>query len=278
MTLSASKIQTLGRCGREYLYKYVLKEQEPVTSDALVFGKAFHQVLEGTDVESVPLEGLDETKYPYRAALRVMRDTYLQATEFMPKVIKHEYKIETVVPVDTMRSLISEDIVGYVDAIRLNEATGEWYITERKTASLIDQNRREMLPSDLQLAVYVTSAPLIARDLGLQENNFSGVYYEIVKKPSERLRSSESLDDFSKRLTSETVIWHLDTNDLAKLSGVFKNSTRYAVIQRETIENLYYRSGNDIESVPRNTSQCQRFGNKCGYWSKCYGGSDSSSG
>lgn len=163
--LSVSQLQVLMRCPKEWWFKYVRKEPEPLPpSEALRMGKAFHGlVFENTE----PPEDL-------KVACQAMKEVYTHVTKDLPPVRFAEVEIRT--PFDTY------DYLGYVDAVRVAES-GAWYLTELKTRSTLEHFDARTIDYDLQLGAYILNVHTIATRCGLPERAFGGVYYERVTKP-----------------------------------------------------------------------------------------------
>lgn len=255
--LSASQVTLLQTCERAYLYKYILKLPE-TKGEALYFGSAFDKVVDKPELIDQDHEGLDEREYPYRAILRKMVSSHARATEWLPKPMAIQVAIET------------PAVKGFVDAVRLDTDSGAWFIAERKTAGRIDETKREWLHNDIQVATYIAHVEHLARHLSLNPASFAGLTYEVTQKPQERMKKSETPDEFAERATSETVVWQVDKTLQAHCKKVHITTFDWARRRRDEIEDTFSRSG-DPYLITGNTNQCTRYGSKCSFFDVCHG-------
>lgn len=260
--LSASQIGTLEECGRKYIYRYVLKIPETFKSPALTVGSAFHKLLEGKDAEAdTLLSTLESDGYPHRAIVRKMRISHEKATAALPQTAAKEIEF-------TDRTL-GYSLYGFVDAVRV-DTDGSWFLCEHKTAASVDENKRVMLATDLQVNTYAYSAPTIAAQLGLDKHRFQGVYYTITTKPRERVKKSELPGEYIARATVDTAVWKLTSDLLQESENIVKAKYGYANAMRQHLLELYEKSGN-IHHIPANQKACFNFNSPCPYFKECYG-------
>lgn len=263
--LSASQMQTLFRCPKEYLYRYILKEPQP-SVEALMMGTAFHSVTNihcsdreiSDSIDKMSLGDLKEDLYPYRDALKSMVLGHRRATATLPDVRMREFKIET------------PQILGFIDSVRV-DPMGKWWIAETKTVSRLDIDKRFMLPNDLQVVTYVTHRDVVSKSMGLDPNGFLGVVYETTRKPQERRKIAETLPEYGKRLTSETTVWNVPAIEFRDAQNVFQSSLDLATNIRSEVHKRFERSKKEAD-VPANTQSCVRFNQKCPYFTKCHVG------
>lgn len=255
--LSASQVSCLQRCDREYLLKYVLKLPDEKT-EPLYFGSAFDYLVDNeNEIDSFDLQGLRETEYPYRAVLKKMVRSAKDATSHLPTVAINQFKIST--------SLVK----GFIDAVRVDGFTGDWFMSERKTASRIEQDKRLMLHNDIQVATYVANAEVVAKELCLDMKRFRGLTYETTQKPAERVKKSETLEEYAERATVKTEVWTVAESMKAHCTKVHQVTFSAMARKRDDIENTFALCG-DMHVIPGNTSQCFRFGSKCQFFNVCH--------
>ena len=259
--ISASQMSTLNRCQREWAIKYILRLPEE-SSDALAMGKSFHLLFEGASTEDVPLVGLNINEYPYRAALSVMHQSYIEVMSAYPPESCPEIKIER------------PGYLGFIDALVIYPDQ-TWWILERKTAGLIDEDKRFTLPANTQISAYVShrmeicDAVFATYGTILDPDACLGVLYVQTVKPTERLKKSETLDEFAARLTSRTLVWELSMSLLSRSAESFDIAFAQAAQTKQNILKEYEKS-RDVRRIGGNDAACKRFGKRCSYFATCY--------
>ena len=255
--LSVSQVNSLKTCPRQYVFKHILKEREFKNKNLLV-GTAFHKMLEGKDVEA-ELKELP-AEYPHRAVLKKMKRVYEDATAQLPKVIAREVNFR----VDSGQF----EIMGYVDAVRVGD--DGWYLGEEKTAAVIDENKKNMLAFDLQICTYMYSQAAIARQVGV-DKPFKGLIYTATTKPSEKVKKTETLEEFAARATVETRVWKVEDTPPERIKLIVETEFNWAQKTKQEIEATWISSGENLDAIPSNSHSCFKFNTPCNYFEKCYG-------
>ena len=248
--MSASRLALLISCPRKYVFKYVMGLQD-TTSKALGMGKAFHEVLEGKQLNATE-HGLDEAD---AGVVKKMAANHAFMTRRLPPVRFKEVKFET------------PTLLGFLDAIRIG-VSGGWAIAERKTAS--DLSRVETIRRDLQLCTYAASKVAVAETCKLDPDRFDGFYYEVTVKPSERIKKNETSADFVSRCSVMTEVARIESCEQKGMADHFEQQLNYGLKLRELALERY-NAWNDPLSVPCNQSSCKLFNQKCAFFERCNG-------
>ena len=150
LTLSYSSAKTLQSCQQKYHYYKVAgtpNDSDYEESDALGFGKAFHQVLEKTNHESYSDALIDEACTEHKVEgtekplLTMMLKKYVDYHKKSGlKVVKCELRIQT------------STYLGFIDALA-TDGNGFWII-DLKTAGRFDETLLSRLSKDMQLNLY----------------------------------------------------------------------------------------------------------------------------
>ena len=250
--LSASQIQCLFRCPREYAYQYILKIPQP-RNGAMLFGSAFHAAVAG---ETVDYEGLRvfDNDYPWAKALDVMISGHDFATAEVGARIAGEARVETD---DTI--LIVDDVV---------EKDGRWWLVERKTSGRLDESKRSWVPRDVQMVIYAGSVSEIANELFLNSADFGGVQYITTMKPSERRKKTETADEYGARMTSQTHVWTYPADIFETAVAQKQTLFSYAKMLQADIHRTYEQFMR-VETLPANTACCTRYNSPCPFRGMC---------
>ena len=252
--LSASQISCIFRCPREYAFNYIEHVPQP-KSEALHFGSQFHEALNDKAWNISELEASDPD-YPWSDALNVCLDGFMQATRSWYPAIAKEHWVET------------EDTILIVDQIG-GEIQNGWWLTEFKTAGRLDENKRLLLPSEIQCLMYMGSLKEIADSLWLDPADCRGLRYTTTVKPAERRKKTESKEAFAKRLTSETHIWEYRADEFASAKQKKDGLMSYARKLQTEIHGLY-DAAHDPRLLPASTANCARWGQPCPYFFRCH--------
>ncbi len=253
--LSISQMSVLNSCAREWVYRYVLREQTDMPAYVHV-GRAFHEVVAGQATpDTVDLKGVDETQYPYRAALGVMSESYKHVMSSQGVPLLQEFRFE------------GTDTCGVVDGVQL-WPNGQWSLVERKTVGRVDDDKTLTLHEDLQVATYVAHLEFIAAEALLNPKDFLSVLYTQTTRPPERRGKLESIEDYGKRLTSHTHV------TVVPAERIRRDNARWAYhlakSRKEDVLSIYAESENPLD-VPGNTQNCIKFGTRCGFFERCHG-------
>ena len=261
--LSYSSANLLKNCSQKYYYYKVAGVPKDPDSEenneAFNVGKAFHWVLE-------------ENKHTEKDLLRL-----LEAAVKSFEVEEHQGMIHAMLlrhlqchqesgleVVACEVGLGTDDFVGYIDAVLQDPDSGEWWITDLKTASRLSDILVARLHLDAQLNLYAAFADKVAELFKLDPQLFKGCRYRVTTKSVLKKKTTESYNDHVKR-TAKNVKSYDYIVPLERMDpkAVMKDHKKLHAMS------LKLRSG---KAKPhKNTSFCDSFFRPCEYWSQCYG-------
>ena len=258
---SASSLKLVSNCEQAAMYRYFYEyphDDDYLSPDYFAFGRAFHAVAErmnhkwDDDVDSIILgaaaDHWDATIIG-RARLRVMYKSYVDSLPEIERVLACELRIET------------DEWLMIMDAIV--ETSDGWKIRDLKTVSDIVTSPRPKMLYDEQVALYSSQHHLVAEKLDLDPQKFLGFEYSQVKKPAERMKKTESVDEYCEILTSGTkhtlVLWR-DIQNTGIINEVFKKKLRLKALM------------DNPKGALKNYSQCSNMFGTCPYFKRCHGG------
>lgn len=290
MKFSHSKIQTYLDCHRKFQHYYLRRVTLRKRPTYFVLGEAIHKFIEmfyrTQDVELAKrqieqvfksvdktLMGREEThnhEVDKNIALGIAAaypKFYNQDfDEFNKFLTEQEFEWKFPRWHDAQKD---EDIPTYRGKIDLlvQDHAGDWWLVETKTASAqtLTPDYFERVKLDSQVMGYMWSAKYI---LGVFPR---GVIYNVIKKPSIRLKKGESLAEFQRRVFLEYTKFATDKNYFTR--------TQVIVDQRRLDEWLvdHGRLANHIQDRvktknkwwPMNTGHCQGKFGSCAYMPAC---------
>ena len=205
---SHSSLRTFASCPRKYWYTYIAGRIPARDDDKLVFGRAFHELAElcWTDGKDAAVaaaasyaDGFEPDEYAKLLALLIHYNPPLDAYESLG------VEVEFVLPVrhpDAKQSMRNVRYRGFTDGI-LRSENGAIVVREMKTTSediLGFGPFWARLAIDEQISLYQIAH-------GADE-----VVYDVVKKPRQRLKKTETPEEFLSRLCSmieaEPEVWY----------------------------------------------------------------------
>jgi CRISPR/Cas system-associated exonuclease Cas4 (RecB family) len=206
---SYSQLSKFMNCPRQYRYSYVDRRVPVKRSDALTFGSAAHDVLEGYLLggKAAALEVLIDLGE--RGAVDSLMFAQLGALvrTYDPSPITNDWVVEdTEVPFEIKvrppgrRALHGLRMVGYVDAVLVHKAEPKRRaVLERKTTT----HDIEGFSSWWQRKAIDPQAPLYCEAVGTNE-----IIYEVIKRPL--LRVSATDRKVAREAGDDTAEGHLD--------------------------------------------------------------------
>ncbi len=244
MRVSATTLQELMRCRRRFNYKYVerLSPKQPEESSALLFGSAFHKILElydrairqGSDQKRAVADSIREIiKYPMPTNHKILNWRslvrsfvwYVEENSELDVIANEE---EWEVDVDGVRVTGTFDgFIEYFDGI---------YLLERKTSSSYQSNKiKDHYLNSFQIRLYDWAA----RKRNVP--NYRGVYLDFTMVSEKSASFSSAI-----RCFTEEDYWETDAQ-VKELIDIINNG------------NL---------DLPSQTA-CMDFGRKCDFWGVC---------
>ena len=260
--LSYSSATLLKNCSQKYFHHKVAgtarDEDHEDNYDAFNIGKAFHWVLEENLHSDKDLHNLiDVACKTYevedsKAMIEAMLLRYLQ--------VHKKSGLEVVV----CELALSNDIfIGFIDLILKDPETGDWWISDLKTAARYDEITIAKLCSDVQLNLYSSFSDEIAPQFNLDPKKFKGARYRVTTKSKLKRQASESYNEHvlrtAKNVKSYDIIVPLERMDP---KGIYKE---HKALHAKTLK---MRSGK--LKPEKNTSYCNSFFKPCEFFSQCH--------
>lgn len=281
MHLSHSSIQTYLDCRQKFKLDKIDKLTTKKRKDYFLFGEAIHKFLE-LHYKGVPqpLEGIKAIYDKARKSgtltaddehkLSVDEATVTGIAKAYPRFYKGDsdrftkYVPEHQFTVD----FPTFQFVGFIDMLVL-DAAGDWWVFETKTASpqVLNNDYIDRVKIDSQVSGYMFAAKKL---LGVMPR---GVLYNVIKKPSIRLKRGESRVAFCTRVEQEYTkfgqmkeyfVRHELLVDHSQVKRWLKMTDK---IGREIIE--YFKSEENVAFPMRNTGQCIGKYGACPYLEIC---------
>lgn len=199
--LTTSSIRCFRKCQKLYEYKYVKCVRPKKNAVPLDFGIAVHAGLEKyweTGDAGKALEGCHtalaegDLEPQEQAKVLAAMTAYCQKWD----ASRHLWEVVSV----EEEFLFDRKYAGKMDSIARHTMTGELYIIEHKTVGKDVEDPGDpywvRLSYDLQIALYMAA---VERIYGERPR----VLYDVIRKPTIRLKKSESVAEFGKRVLSE---------------------------------------------------------------------------
>ena len=264
---SYSASNTANGCQRKYWHDKVARTpNDPDHKDdtrALDVGKAFHEALENCvhdrakftpDLVHNACERYGVIYPTDRAMILAMCYRYLKLHEASGlKIVTCEVEIG------------NEFMIGYVDAVMIND-WGGWWITDLKTAAKLSDSLLSRLENDPQLNLYSAFRQDIADAFDLDVNKFLGTRYRVTTKCKIKLKAKETTDEYMKRIYAK----HIESYDIGVPVAEMDPEGTYRKFlgMRERAEKIWAMQE---QEVPQNFAFCENYFRPCQFWSRCYG-------
>ena len=255
-----------GKIQRYYYYKVKKekKDKDASSRDDSHFhiGTSFHHVLEmsmhekPTNIDGdleycIQNEGLKEED---KGLVHAMVLQYLRLRKGSGFVaVACEYRIE------------HPDIIGFIDLVEVHEDTGDWYISDLKTAKTFYDSKIAELPSNPQLCLYASFYQEIAEKYGLDPDKFRGCRYLVCTKSSAKQQPKEDYAGYVMRMVDKKLVKAVFITIPRELMRITETREDIIRLHKRTME---IRNG----ATPiRNYTYCNSFFRPCDYFSKCHG-------
>lgn len=261
-TLSPSSLQMYLSCNRKYYLKKIANI--PPDSDAdldtkpFMVGKAFHKVLEDTShkLDGLPLSKVLETCKEFELSHdeSVMVGAMLAKYKLMHK----KSGLETIA---CEIELNTENFRGFVDVL-LSDHEGGWWIGDMKTSASYNPAILPTLPGHIQLNLYASHVPQIAKAFKLKVKDFKGCRYRLTTKSKMIRKNGEGDKSYFERIFN--AVKSLDVV-LPKAILDPKTAAASHLSARNKIQNC-----KDPADYPENRGNCMNYNKPCEFWSNCH--------
>lgn len=263
--LSYSGMTTYLACPRKYAHRYIDKiEMEDVDTSAMDRGRAFHLLAQhwGKVSDALLLHELDNDQFEL-AKVQDAFNAYVNMTQSgaLPVLNLQEVKI------------VSEEhqFIGYVDGIKIDDATGQWMLGEIKTAARLDPVKWATLSVNQQISLYTSFAGEFAHGQFLDLDDLIGTSYRTVtlsqKRPSKGTKKDprpEGADAFAKRIAGDSAVYH----QMVKPTAEACHSARQSF---EHVKAAVHDLNGDAKRAVKNSGNCYAYNRPCEYFAHCWG-------
>lgn len=211
---SHSRLQTYQSCPKKFQHEYVRKMRARKRPTYFIIGSAIHAWKEvwyetrGTDAEMARLAALKEFQNTDTSTLTSDEIHRLECDNAMvqgiveayPLAYPDEFKTYTNFMLEKSAELKFTDGIywGMIDCL-VQDVSGEWWLMETKTATRPSADYFAKVSIDNQVCGYMWLAREVLGSFP------SGVIYDVIQKPSIRLKSKESYTQFQQRTYKEYV-------------------------------------------------------------------------
>lgn len=209
MTTTSYSLWRLFRNCRKACELRYIQNITPIDKNSnLAFGSIIHKCLEdwysGVPSDQImdqidrnfPNRLFDEKEHAGWHLARAMMLAYIDkyaTKDFTPIALEKEFSVPIVNPKTRAKSR-TFNLSGKVDGIvRMNE-TGNYFLLEHKTASILDSNYLEKLWTDMQITLY---SRFVEKALGY---HITGVIYNVLVKAKLQQGKGETESEFQTRL------------------------------------------------------------------------------
>ena len=261
--LSYSSSELLANCTQKYAHKKILGT--PVDADveedqkAFNIGKAFHQVIELAKHDTEPTIQMVKRACKTHEVLDDQALIHAMSLKYFKL-----HKKSKLTCVATEFEIANDIFIGYVDAV-LTDAKGNWWVTDLKTASSVQETKLARLHSDVQLNLYSRFHEMMAKMFKLDPKKFAGARYRVTTKSKIKPLKDEMYQSYVKRLFSS-----IDSLEVVLPKAVLDWEKAYRNHHRLFRMSMAMREG---KYKPRqNFWYCDSYFKPCEYWSACHGG------
>jgi hypothetical protein len=276
VALSNYSASLLNECERKFAHEYLFhtdEDRDYVKPDYFGFGCAFHDILEKT------LH--DPAKFTPHLLDAMVREQSLDPVYDKVKILAclraywalHQ---KSGMILHACEIWLENDLARMkIDAV-FRDPNGDgsfWWIGEQKTPAKFDPLRPLMIWQDQQVNLYAAFHDDLAKKVGLDPKKFMGVRYREVRKPGEREgKTRETEAQFSARCSESEAREIVLSRVKLRWDDVYENFLRSVTRAREIQARVFAEGGGGIEAAHKNTRSCiSPFGDRCKYFSQCYG-------
>jgi len=289
-TITHSAMQSFKDCRAKYNYRYLQRLVPVEKREALYFGSAVHAGLEawfryGIAEQAIDLAySFDEIGLENQCKAAELLRAYIEHWHTEPfEVISIERIFEApLINPATKYPSTYWTLSGKVDGLVRYE--NSFYILEHKTTSSIDDAYLGRILIDAQIAIYALA---LSRELG---GPVVGAIYDILQKPSIRMKKGESEEEFEARraalIAKSKTGKSSAKQQIAETEAEFRERLKESItadnFRREIVkfqpeqlvqmEAELWELAADMRTVKtyyKNTSSCTKYGSPCEYLPLC---------
>jgi len=269
--LSYSSISTFLDCRHKYYYKYIKGYAPRAFNPNYVTGNFFSLGLyylytkkKNPILETMKLFELEKQKLRKKLVLSPIEEQSLNEQDIIIRSMLKAYKIKYKDFIKKTKHIGNEvtlvhtsstgtKFTGRIDNLLINNH--KTYIHEIKTSKYLDNNYIKNIKNSLQVALYFTIYNKLHKD------KIDGIIYDVIKKPSIRLKQKESKEEFLIRLHE----YYLDPT---RPDMFYMEILKKPIIASKKINNLLDKVFNDVQSCKTESDYYHNF-NHCFVWNRC---------
>lgn len=284
MDFNNSRIQQSLTCPASFKHRYLVNVVHKKKPIFFVSGSAIHKFIEflyRTRDEKLALRQVEQTFADVNTELFTREEMHdLSCDKHTMMGIATAYPAFYKQDFDTYKQFLTEqkfDIpfgkhryVGTIDGLFQDHA-GDWWIFETKTASAqsLNEDYFERVKIDSQVTGYMHGGKKI---LGVMPR---GVIYNVIKKPSIRLKAGETLVAFQRRCFEEYTHFAKEKSYFTRTEVMVSDHRLESWTQTTNylIQNLAEKIERGTSEIwPMNTGACKAYFSTCPYMNACVTG------
>lgn len=276
-TLTNSALSTFKTCPRKYEIRYVKEYEVLRDSEPLFMGRLIHEGIEKWSKNKSVDEGLvqvrdilsnsetDEERYTLLKCMALLNGYFKEYDDEHYSIVDVEVPFQApLLNPDTTAVSKTYKLEGKIDGIVKNEK-GRLLLKEIKTTSedlSVESDYWRRLNMDSQISTYYIGCDALGY-------NIEACLYDVIRKPTIRLKQSETVAEYYDRLT-------IDIDQRPDFYYARKIATR----DKNELVNLLFdvwQTANSIreyskaKKFPRYTQSCFTVFGQCKYWPVCSG-------
>lgn len=291
--LTYSSLRSFQTCRCAYDYRFNRSIVPSESALPLYFGTAVHAALEqwfktcSRDAAQTAImeQGLPVEEYLKASELFAAYANHWSDEPFDVVSVEQEFCLPLINPSTGRKSRIFE-LRGKVDGVVRDKSTGRLFILEHKTSSAISAEYIDRIMLDQQIATYAAAMGRVLNE------PVCGAIYDILEKPSIRMKKGETDAEFearraellAKSKTGKTTAKKKDAETASEFRERLRASITPESFRREVVE---FDTGKLRDSMAelwaiatdmkkavyyKNTFSCAQFGRACPYLSLCRAG------
>jgi len=283
MDFNNSRLQQFLTCPQAYKHRFLVGVVNRKKPNFFVFGSAMHKFIEffyRTKDKDIALRQVEQEFKAVDTALLTREEMHDLSVDMHTAMgIATAYPSFYQQDFDTYKQFLTEQkfripigehgYTGTIDGLFQDHA-GDWWIFETKTASAqtLNDDYFERVKIDSQVTGYMHGAKHI---LGFFPR---GVIYNVIKKPSIRLKAGETLVAFQRRCFEEYTQFAKEKSYFTRTELMIAQHRMDSWTEQTTyiIEELAGRIKRKEKIWVKNTGACKAFFSTCQYLPACISG------
>lgn len=266
--LSHSSARLLEGCERKYWHYKVNNTPKDVDIEddtaAFKIGTSFHYILE-VSMHKKPEKMGELLEYCVQNIGLLEKDVGL--VHAMVLSYLRLRKTQTLEAIACEYAIDDPNIIGYIDLIERDTVTGNWTISDLKTAKTFWATLVARLPSDRQLSLYASFYKQVAEAFNLDPDKFVGCRYKLTTKSAAEQQAKESYSEYVMRMVDKKLVKSYDIFIPKEKLHIDQTIQAHLELYQKA---EYLRAGNKGR---QNFSYCESYFKPCAWYSQCHGSS-----